>query len=321
MKRKTIALLALAVWCLLFLRCETTEKSMIRAVCLSRQGDRWEAAFLYQNPEAAADASEADAALRLCTAEGENLPAALSAAEAVLPQKADYRLCDYLIFPSDSGAELLSAYESLVLERQCGRTAAKMICTDFALDELDDAAKENETLADKLLEKLKAAAPLMPRLYQQDETILLPVLQLTETDVTCTHTAQLRTGSKVRELDAAQTEMYRLLSGTGGVRSFWLDGQQVQIRRCSVSVTLRAENVLLRLDCQRSYGMPQPDASACQQLEALCIRTVRELWEQDGVDVLHLQQRSAMQKADAEGPDPTKNACPQLQADVCFMQF
>lgn len=127
MKRRWARILLYAVlvgWCLLFLRCETTEKSMIRAVYLEQKEQTWSVGLLYQSPEAAADAADASAALRIADGRGQTLETALAAAEGTLPQTADYRLCDYLLFPVQTDDGVLSAYEALVLERCWRRTAA-----------------------------------------------------------------------------------------------------------------------------------------------------------------------------------------------------
>ena len=319
MKQRTLVLLLIG-WCLLFLRCETTEKSMVRAVCLAQAGERWQVVLFYQAPDAAADAAEASAALGICTAEGNSAEEARRAAEKFLPQRADYRLCDYLLFPAESDSSLLEQYEQDVLAQQCGRTAARMIGTGFDPTEFCAAAEENEALPDKLLEKLKTSAPLLPRLYQRGESFLLPVLELGEDGFFLADTSQLRSLQGNRTLDAAQSEMVRLLTGTGGARSFCLAGQQVEIRRCTVSVTVRQDSVRLRLDCQKRYGSRTPETDFCRQLEQLCCATVRSLWEQ-GVDVLYLQQAIALRYGAKDTICPTKNACPRLEADVRFLQF
>ena len=56
---KPLLFLLLAGWCFLFLRCESTEKSMVRAVYLAQTGQGYQAGLLYQAPQAAADAAEA----------------------------------------------------------------------------------------------------------------------------------------------------------------------------------------------------------------------------------------------------------------------
>ena len=120
------------------------------------------------------------------------------------------------------------------------------------------------------------------------------------------------------ELEARQAETARLLLEMGGVHTFWLEGEPVTVRRCSVSVTLREETASLRLDCQRSYDTPQPSAAQCEQLAELCTQTVQSFWQQ-GIDLVHLQQRSALQNGMGREKITIKNACPQLQADVRFL--
>ena len=95
--RHSIGTLLLVGWCLLFLRCETTEKSMVRALYLAQNEATVTVGLLCQAPEASADASEASAAMQMRLAEESTLEKALSSVQKKLPQKADYRLCDFLI--------------------------------------------------------------------------------------------------------------------------------------------------------------------------------------------------------------------------------
>lgn len=325
MKQRGTRLLFYAVltgWCLLFLRCETTEKSMVRAVYLARQEGTWSVGLLYQSPEAAADAADASAALCLAGSSGPTLETALAAAETTLPQTADYRLCDYVLFPEQTEDAVLAAYENLVLERGCGRTAAKLSCTEFDLETLLQACEKTEMLPDKLLDKLKERSAVMPRLYAHGESMLLPVLYLPEEqagEVMASGSGAFRTGSgAVQRLTKNETEAIRLLTGTPGTRTFWLEGQRITIRRCTVSATLKGQAVALRLDCQTAYGTPQPDAAQCRQLALLCIQAVQTCWQQ-GTDLVHLREHSLLRTGTADGFDPAKNACPQAQADVVFL--
>ena len=113
---KPLLFLLLTGWCLLFLRCESTEKSMVRAVYLAQTEHGYQAGLLYQAPQAAADAADATAALQFVQAEGQTMERALDAAEQALPQTASYRLCDYLLL-SKAEESLLTEYEQLVLRR------------------------------------------------------------------------------------------------------------------------------------------------------------------------------------------------------------
>ena len=324
MKQRWARILLYAVllgWCLLFLRCETTEKSMIRVVYLEQKGQTWSVGLLYQSPEAAADAADASAALRIADGRGQTLETALAAAEAALPQTADYRLCDYVLFPEQTEDAVLAAYENLVLERGCGRTAARLSCTEFDLEILLQSCGKTETLPDKLLDKLKAESAAMPRLYAHEESMLLPVLCLPEAQegkvmVSGSGALYVRCGA-VQRLTENETEALLLLTGTPGKRTFWLQGKRVTIRRCTVSVALRKQTATLRLDCQTAYGTPQPDAAQCQQLEELCLGVVRSCWQQ-GTDLLHLREHSLLRTGSPDGFDPTKKRLPAVAGRRCI---
>ena len=307
----------LAGWCLLFLRCETTEKSMVRAVSLTQNGQTVTVGLLYQAPEAAADASEASAETAYQSAEGETLEKALAQAEQALPNAADYRLCDYLLIDREAPQELLAAYEDLVLQKEKGRLAAKVCILAFDSSENDDLQKE---LPDKLLEKLQKNADWMPRLYKRKNGMLLPQMVVKNKGASFDAESVFRQGDRDIVLDGEETSMTQLLLGMGKGWSFWLGERKVTLRRCTVSVTLQGDTALLRLDCQLDRTEPVPDAAQCAQLETLCTETIRELWQQ-GVDVLHLQQRSALQNGTGGESVQLKNACPQLQADVSFLSF
>ena len=312
---KPMLYLLLTGWCLLFLRCESTEKSMVRAVYLSQTGQGYQAGLLYQAPQAAADAAEASAALQFVQAEGQTMEQALAAAEQALPQTASYRLCDYLLLPK-AEEPLLTEYEQLVLRRGCGRTAARLLCTEGEIDRLAAQA----ALPDALMAQLKAAAPTAPRLYEHTEQGLLPVLRWSAKEVTIQEGGVLHTVAANTPLSPEQTEVFRLLAGQGGIRQLWLEGERIGIRRCTVSVTLQKAQVLVRLDCQRAAHSPLPTQAQRQQLAAQCTALLQSCWQQ-GVDVLHLQARAALRDGSGASFDPTKNACPQLRTDVHFMLY
>lgn len=312
MKKQTMLVLLLAGWCLLFLRCETTEKSMVRAVYLAREETGFRVGLLYQAPEAAADASEASAALQYVQAEDQTLEKALAGAEDALPQMASYRLCDFVLLP-DADETLLSEYEQLVLRQGCGRTAARLACAKGNLE----ALTETTALPDAVLSALKANAVALPHLYQHREPVLLPVLQWGGEEAPAFDGGILHTGTGERTLSTQQAELFGLLTGTGGTHALWLEGEKISIRRCSVSVTL-SETVLLRLDCQRLPQSPRPTAAQQARLAQECTAFVQECWAQ-GVDVLHLGAYAALQKGGNAAIAPTKNACPQLRTDVRFI--
>ena len=309
---KPLLFLLLTGWCLLFLQCESTEKSMVRAVYLAQTEQGYQAGLLYQAPQAAADAADAVAALQFVQAEGQTMERALDAAEQALPQTASYRLCDYLLL-SKAEEPLLTEYEQLVLRRGCGRTAARLLCAEGEIDRLAAQA----ALPDALMAQLKAAAP---RLYEHTEPGLLPVLRWNAEEVSLQEGGVLHTVVGNTLLSPEQAEVYRLLTEQGDTRQLWLEGERIGIRRCTVSVTLQKGQVLVRLDCQRAAHSPLPTQAQQQQLAAQCTVLLQSCWQQ-GVDVLHLQARAALRDGSGASFDPTKNVCPQLRTDVHFMLY
>ena len=152
-KLRSLSAVLLIGWCLIFLRCETTEKSMVRALYLAQKEQSITVGLLYQAPEAAADASEASGAVQLQLAQADTLAKALAAA-----QKADYRLCDYLLIDQDASAELLAAYERTVLENRQGRVSAKVSVLEMDDGFLEELPAEKQEFPNKLLEQLKQCA-------------------------------------------------------------------------------------------------------------------------------------------------------------------
>ena len=84
-KLRSLSAMLLIGWCLIFLRCETTEKSMVRALYLAQKEQSITVGLLYQAPEAAADASEASGAVQLQLAQADTLAKALAAAQKQTP--------------------------------------------------------------------------------------------------------------------------------------------------------------------------------------------------------------------------------------------
>ena len=133
----------LVVWLCLFLHWDNTEKSMIRALLVETNGDSWTVGLLYQFPVASADSSEAEAAIRLCIGRGPKLSSAISAAEEALPQRADWRLCEYLLAGQDSVRQKLAACEELFLHRPYGRLASRVFGGSFSVETLKEQADES----------------------------------------------------------------------------------------------------------------------------------------------------------------------------------
>ena len=217
---KPMLFLLLAGWCFLFLRCESTEKSMVRAVYLAQTGQGYQAGLLYQAPQAAADAAEASAALQFVQAEGQTMEQALAGAEQALPQNRKATACVIICCCQKAEEPLLTEYEQLVLRRGCGRTAARLLCAEGETDHLAAQA----ALPDALMAQIKAAAPTAPRLYEHTEPGLLPVLGWNAEEVTIQEGGVLHTVAGDTPLSLEQAEVYRLLTGQGDTRQLWLEG-------------------------------------------------------------------------------------------------
>ena len=120
-------------------------------------------------------------------------------------------------------------------------------------------------------------------------------------------------------LSPNETAMAQLLQERTMLVEFALEGETVTLRRCVVSVEADGNRFAVTLTGQRRAGIPPVVESVCRQLEALCEETIVRAW-QSGADLLRLGAVRALK----EGPGAfftTKNACPQVQADVSFLQF
>lgn len=314
--RSHLFILVLVGWCLLFLRTSSTDQSMVRAVFLAHEDGQICVGLLYQAPEAAADASEALAQLHFAAVRADTLEGAWNAVEQCLPKKANYRLCDHLLLPEEKFDDLMQQYEALVISRGCGRTAARVSLAGFTIAEFEEWSGETKELSDKLMEQLKRSARKMPRLYQQGEACLYPVIKRTAEGF-AQEGGVLGAEQTVLSFPEADAELFRLMTGQGGEQTLRLGDTVIHLRRCIVSKTLERGRLILRLDCQMGYGAAEPTTVQKQQLERLCTQMVRSLWEQ-GIDILALEAQSALQGGREQAVCPTKNACPEIRTDVRF---
>ena len=307
----------LLLWCALFLHTRTTEQSMIRAVMLERGAEGWTAGLVYQAPEGSADSSEAQAEVRFAAAEGETLAYALAGAEALLPEEANYRLCDYLLLAPGADLALLDEYETLVLDSQCGRVSARVLRCGFDCAELSEQSEEADALPEKLLQCVKDAAPAAPCLYTRQSGLVLPQLELTEEALRAADAGVFLSGAGEQPLDAAQTAAIRLMTGAGGTPvPFWLDGARCAVRCRSRAVTPeQGGGFVLRLDCQTAAGAQPLTAQQTAELAALCTQAVQDFWAK-GVDLMQLRPAAALRQGPGAGPDPERDACPPLRTEV-----
>ena len=310
----------LVLWCGVFLRAENTEKSMVRALILTPPtvaAQNWTVSLLYQFPEAAADASDAAARVQLCTGQGNTLQTALTEAERGLPRKASYRLCEYLLLNAETTLKTIRQAETVLKEEPVQGLSACIFCAELSGEELAAADEENELLPEQLLQTMKDAAPQAPRLYESRNALLAPVLdgaiENAEEMLLLTETGNTR-------LTPAESQMAQLLLGQSGEHTFPLDSGQVTFRRCVVSVEAVEDGFAVTLTGQRRAGTALPTAAQCAALEQLCVQTVQRCWE-NGYDLLSLGAVWALKQGTGREALTRKNACPQVQADVSFLQF
>ena len=321
-RRERMRLLAagvLTVWLCLFLHWENTEKSMIRALLVETKDDSWTVGLLYQFPEASADSSEAEAAIRLCVGRGPQLSAAIAAAEKALPQRADWRLCEYLFVEQDSVRRALPVCEELFLHQPCGRLASRMFGAGFSVETLEERAGASDVLPENLLQCVKNSAPSAPRLYEQGSGFVLPIVELEEEGAHCRPEALVVTPEQTGTLTEAQTEMVLLLQGrsrtTAGEHRFMLGAGTLRLHRAFCGVEREGEDFLLRVNALARGELP-PDAE--KELKTLCEDTIRRCWTM-GLDVSGLGAYQALRDGDLGLT--TKNVCPEIRADVRLMQF
>ena len=308
----------LVLWCGVFLRAENTEKSMVRALILTPPtvvAQSWTVGLLYQFPEAAADASDAAARVQLYT-----LQTALTEAERGLPRKASYRLCEYLLLNAETTLKTIRQAETVLKEEPVQGLSARVFCMDLSGEELAAADGEDELFPERLLQVVKEAAPQAPHLYESRNAFLAPVLALTEEGMENAERMLLFTEAGNTRLTPAESQMAQLLLGQSGEHTFPLGSWQVTFRRCVVSVEAVEDGFAVTLTGQRRAGTALPTAVQCAALEQLCVRTVQRCWE-NGYDLLSLGAVRTLKQGTGREALTTKNACPQVQADVSFLQF
>ena len=313
---------ALVLWCGLFLRAENTEKSIVRALLLeppTTEKQEWTAGLLYQFPEAAADASDAAAMVRLCTAQGATLERALTEAENALPRRADYRLCEYILTESSSLASLRQVMDTLQGAPVNG-LSAQVMKMDFSCEDAEKAQENEEQFPEQLLQELKETAAEAPRLYECRNGLILPILEQTETSVETAGKGLLLTEKGSVFLTEEEMQMAQLLQEKKGEKTFELDTGNIIFRRCVVSVKVEGNGFAVTLTGQRKAGTRPATQAECEQLEALCVQTIQHCWDA-GLDLLSLGAFRALEQGMSGEVLTTKNACPQVQADVRFWQF
>ena len=317
----------LVLWCGVFLRMETTEKSMVRALIVQPNRSGWAVQLLYQFPEAAADASDAVAEIRSCSAEDATLPLAL-------PKAANYRLCEYLLFDETASQTDILELEEFLQTESVSRLSARVLFVagigKLAEEtppgglpgsgaELEETVAAPETLPGALLQAAEDTAAWAPHLYECAAGAVIPILKIGESGVTWQKESCLLTAQGSTRLSPNETAMAQLLQERTMPVEFALEGETVTLRRCVVSVEAEGNGFVVTLTGQRRAGTPPVAESVCRQLEALCEETIVRAW-QSGADLLRLGAVRALK----EGPGAfftTKNACPEVRASVKMLDL
>lgn len=320
----------LVLWCGVFLRMETTEKSMVRALIVQPNRSGWAVQLLYQFPEAAADASDAVAEIRSGSAEDATLPLALHKAERELPKAANYRLCEYLLFDETASQTDVLELEEFLQTESVSRLSARVLfaagigaLTEETLpdggEEPEETAAAPETLPGALLQAAEDTAAWAPHLYECAAGAVIPILKIEENGVTWQKESCLLTAQGSTRLSPNETAMAQLLQERTMPVEFALEGETVTLRRCVVAVEADGNGFSVTLTGQRRAGTPPVAESVCRQLEALCEETIVRAW-QSGADLLRLGAVRALK----EGPGAfftTKNACPEVRASVKMLDL
>lgn len=302
-------------WCALFLRGENTEKSMVRALLLEQTQSGWSAGLLYQFPEASADASETDAKIQFALASGDTPQAALVQAEEKLPRRASYRLCEYLLLGPGSPLQTVRTCETLYQERPYGRLASRVFLLDVPAKALEAQAEEDEFLPETLLELLKANA-VAPRLYENRNGCILPVLTWEDDALSSREERLLVTEMGETELTAEETEAALFLLGRKRTCRFETEKDPVELTQLARSVETEGEGFHVVLTCRCPPEGRRPTPAELDAWEATCTETVRRCWEQ-GFDLLRLGSVRALQNKNKVLT--TKNACPEIRTDVVLL--
>ena len=228
-----------------------------------------------------------------------------------------------MLGPGWSGSAL-QAWEPLVQQHPELRLSIKLLAAEFSGAALAAQAEETEQLPEQLPEQLlqtvKAAAPTAPRLYRfrRDQGILLPLLRLTGGKAELREEGLLLSARGATALSAEETAMAALLLGAGSRTQLDAAEQTLTVRRSVCGVQAVGEGFLVDLTLQRRAGTPAPAEAQRQALQALCEETVRVCWE-NGLDLLSLSAFRAQRDGPGQNTLTTKNACPELRADVRFL--
>lgn len=305
-KNATLRLLAVGLllcWCGLFLRTETTEKSMVRLIFADPTETGWTVGLLYQFPGSGRRLRRCGRFRPAGAWGGETPEKALLAAEKALHQQANYRLCEYLLLGPGWSGSALQTWEPLVQQHPELRLSIKLLAAEFSGAALAAQVRETEQLPEQLLQTVKNAASTAPRLYRfrRDQGILLPLLRLTGGKAELRRRVCCFPLGERRPFPPKRQPWQRFCLGRAAALNWTQPGRRLPFGASVCGVQAVGEGFLVDLTLQRRAGTPAPTEAQRQTLQALCEETVRICWE-NGLDLLSL---SAF-RAQRDGPGQTR---------------
>lgn len=269
-----LLLLAAAVLALLLSprQPQLAQKSFVRAVLFERGGAGYSVGLLYQDVAASADAGDAGETLRLVTGTQATLAQAFAEAERELPQRADYKLCDYAVLCGRSGLEPLRAYGELLTAGSAqGRLAAYLYGCTEELARLNACAEADERFLFEWMDTLQGRRGSCPRLYSGlNKATAVPLITLENgmPSPWCDGALLLSESGCVEQLDENTAQMLWVLLGSGGEHRIWLEGQSLELKSFRVEKTAGSDgNIRLKLYAAcKSTGDAGKNAAALEAL-------------------------------------------------------
>ncbi len=264
-----------------------SQKSFVRAVLLQATETGVHVGLLYQDAAPSADASEAGETLKIAAAQGSGLETSFAAAEGLLPQKADYKLCDYVLLCGRPDYSVLAAYAELLLEEtEQGRLAAYVYASDGDLSFFEQAAREEESFLSDWMDTFQLRSENGFRLYEISQgTTLLPLLSVEHTDTPYWHSGAwlISKNGCTQKLDENCAQLILLLRDRGEEHRFVLQGETFElIPRAIEKHSDQAGKVSIRIQAQTRH------AGSLSRLEAQLQSMAAGLWAVCGeeLDVL-----------------------------------
>lgn len=220
---------------------QLAQKSFVRAVLFEQNETGYSVGLLYQDVAASADAADAGETLRLVTGAQATLAEAFADAERELPQRADYKLCDYAVLCGRNAIEPLLAYGELLLEGSAqGRLAAYLYGCEETVHQLESCAETDDAFLFEWMDTLQGRRDTCPRLHSGlNGAAAIPMLTVKDGKPSpwCDGAMLLGASGCAERLDETTAQMLWILQGRGGEHRLWLADRQLVLTGCRVEKT------------------------------------------------------------------------------------